>query len=177
MDLEVYTVVHCGAQRWLNYQTSNCSETERCQQQGSNRTPISSSPIPSASSIWGLPLDLVQRRGHSSTGTRPTHRGLLATSDRYVAVDLARGAKGSGKAEASRSIFAVLRGRTDCDRRHRPLIVLMGLGRLKIVRKLPHCREKGPVHRTRRLNPRQMATRRRPHTLSRVLWGVRGLLG
>ena len=29
--MEVYAVVHCGGVRWLNYQTSNCSETERCQ--------------------------------------------------------------------------------------------------------------------------------------------------
>jgi hypothetical protein len=32
MDLEVYAIVHCGDGRWLNYQTSNGSETDRCQQ-------------------------------------------------------------------------------------------------------------------------------------------------
>jgi len=40
MDLEVYTIVHCGGERWLNYQTSNGSLTNRCQQ-GPHRAPVS----------------------------------------------------------------------------------------------------------------------------------------
>ena len=31
-NLQVYTIVHCGGERWLNYQTSNGSPTNRCQQ-------------------------------------------------------------------------------------------------------------------------------------------------
>ena len=32
MDLEVYAIVHCRGVRWLYFQTSNCSLTDRCQQ-------------------------------------------------------------------------------------------------------------------------------------------------